>query len=176
MIHLMPRECPPELRPEQLAVEAEIRAAFRGVTREGGVSWSETDVIDSYGDEKEQDAARALDREICWEELVDDPSSWVDEHGIGSFNFLDPIGFRYYMAPAMIRCTRRLYGEFTSYALMIDSEYTKNRVSLFTPEQARATARFVRFMIAVADDNYGDAWVDAYRVYWSQFEPSPPSP
>lgn len=175
MIHLMSDPCPPEFLLEQLAVEAEIRAAFRGVTREGGISWSEATVIDDYGEEHERAAARLLDREASWESLVDDPSWRHDSHS-GGFPFLDPIGFRYYIAAAMVRSVRGLDPEQTGYALSIDSQFNRNLVSLFTPEQARATARFVRFMIAFDDPIVCKTWTEAYRVYWRHFEPCPPSP
>ena len=50
---------PARLKAEQLAVEADIRAAFAGVTREGGVSWTETDAIDYNSTAAEVAEARA---------------------------------------------------------------------------------------------------------------------
>ncbi len=93
---------PKHLEEEQVAVEAQIRAAFKGVTRDGGISWSETDSIDLHETEEQQAAARASDAEQCWEDLVDDPN-WDEGIGVGGFTFLDAIGYRYYIAPAMIR-------------------------------------------------------------------------
>lgn len=43
---------PKHLEEEQAAVEAQIRAAFKGVTRDGGVSWSEAESIDMYETEE----------------------------------------------------------------------------------------------------------------------------
>src|SRR5687767_9365526 len=113
---------PEGFRREQQAVEAQIRAAFRGVTRDGGISWSESVVLDCFGSERAQEQARAEDTERCWEDLVDDPS-WRHEVGAGGFPFLDPIGFRYYIAPAMIRCIRAGGGEWISYALTVDGGF-----------------------------------------------------
>lgn len=111
------------------------------------------------------------DTEKSWEDLVDDPN-WQHDPGIGGLNFLDPIGFRYYIAPAMVRCTRVGYGEFVGYALTIDSEYKEWQVSRADKRQAGAIARFVRFMIAThsADEIYGASWKQAYRVYWRQHD------
>ncbi len=179
---------PEQFRAEQQAVEAQIRQAFRGVTRHGGVSWSESVVNDDRGDDAERAHAREQDTESCWEDLVDAPS-WDHEVGIGGFNFVDPIGFRYYIAPAMIRCLRSGYGEFISYALTVEPEptglhvtghprwgphktFSRWRVSLITPPQADAIARFLRLMIAIhrasEDDIYGEAWEIAYETYWRQ--------
>ena len=97
---------PEHLREEATRVEDHIRRVFKGVKRDGGISWSGALVVDRRGSDDEIAAAALQDRESCWENLVDDPE-WDEEPGMGGFNFLDPIGFRYYIAPAMIRCTRR---------------------------------------------------------------------
>lgn len=163
----MEYEIPEKLKLEGQAVEAQIRAAWKGVQRTGGVSWSEAGVIDDNGTEDERNAAHALDREKNWEELVDD-SSW-DPHGGVEFSFLDPIGFLYYIAPAMIRCVRKGGGEFVGYALEV-----RDQGRLFSKDQNRVTARFVRYMVdvhkAVGNDIYGASWVNAYEEYWKQFD------
>lgn len=82
-----------DLQSEHQALIKEIHAAFAGVSREGGVSWSETRVLDMYGSDDERKAARAQDTDRSWSELVDDPK-WY-EIGIGGFSFLDPISVRY---------------------------------------------------------------------------------
>ena len=164
-----------QLEREARAVEAQIREAFKGVSRAGGVSWSESVADDRYDPHRAE--ARALDTEQRWEDLVDDPS-WDHQPGIGGFNFLDPIGYRYYIAPAMIRCIRKRCGEFVSYALGIDGDFKRGRVSLVDARQAHVIARFVRFMIAVhaaADDEiYGRAWRDAYLGYWKDYDRGTP--
>ena len=165
----MESSVPERFRREQQAVEAQIRAAFREVTCEGGISWSESVIVDGDGSGRTREQARAEDTERRWEDLVDD-SSWHHEVGMGGFNFLDPIGFSYYIAPAMIRCIREGGGEFISYALTVDGDFKEELVSLITAEQAHVIARFVRLMIAVhaavGDDIYGELWSDAYRSYW----------
>jgi hypothetical protein len=166
-----------QLERERQAVEAKIREAFRGVTRTGGITWSESVILDGDGSGRTREQARALDTESRWEDLVDD-KDWHHEVGIGGFNFLDPIGFRYYIAPAMIRCIRENGGEFISYALRIDGEFKRDLVSLFDARQSHATARFVRLMIAVHvtnhDDIYGKPWSDAYKIYWKKWDKGTP--
>src|SRR5262245_4001453 len=123
-------EIPAHLKSEQTAVEAEIREAFKGVGRDGGVSWTESINVDlPHGYEDDRAAARAKDVEKCWEDLVDDPA-WRHDMGVGGFNFLDPIGYRYYIAPAMIRCAREGGCESTGYALGIVGNFKEDLVSL----------------------------------------------
>lgn len=154
-------------------VEAAIRSAFRGVTREGGISWIESESIDLNWCQRDE-RARTNDKEQSWEILLDDPN-WCHESGIGGFNFLDAIGYRYYIAPAMIRCMRDRSGEFTAYALTIDGDFAERRASAINPGLAAAIACFLRFMCAVHsfkhDHIYGEIWRDAYIRHWRQFDP-----
>jgi hypothetical protein len=166
-----------QLEREIRAVEAEIREAFGGVTREGGVSWSESVIIDGDLSGRTREEARALDTESRWEELVDD-TNWYHDGGWGGFNFLDPIGVRYYMAPVMIRCIREGGGEFTSYAMDIKSDFKRGQVSLLNQQQLQAVARFVRLMIAMHAAS-GDficraPWVTAYENFWFYYDRETP--
>jgi hypothetical protein len=162
-----PRE-PEDLDSEQQAVEGAIRAAFKGVSREGGISWSEAEVIDGYGSMSERVAARTRDTERTWEELVDDPD-WNGDRSYGGFAFLDPIGFRYYIAPAMIQGARQRWGEYVAYALARPSDCAE-----LTEEQSRAVARFLRFMVrarkADDDETYAEVWQQAYDAHWHQYD------
>jgi hypothetical protein len=170
----MPKQLPDRLKPEQAALESQVRAAFRGVTRAGSVSWSETDEIDWCRNKRARRQARARDRDRSWEVLVDDAAWKPDKCSIGGFAFLDPIGYRYYLAPAMVRSLKTGSVEFLGYALHIDSDYTQEQCSLLTPAQRRVVARFVRFMIAwhsaIDDQNYGETWSRAYVDYWKTWD------
>lgn len=160
------------LEGERRAVEVAIREAFRGVTREGGISWNESVVIDGDLSGRTREEARTLDIESRWQDLVDD-KRWHHEPGVGGFNFLDPIGFRYYIAPAMIRCIREDGGEFSSYALNIDGDFKRELVSLLNARQADAVAQFIRLMIAIhtakKDELYREPWSTAYK-YWRRWD------
>ena len=105
---------------------------------------------------------------------MDDPR-WDHEVGGGGFSFLDLIGFRYYIAPAMIRCAREGSGEFVAYALTMDNDYRRRVLDGINNPQARAIARFIRFMIAVHeardDEIYGEVWRKAYDSHWRSFWP-----
>jgi hypothetical protein len=144
---------------------AEVYAAFKGVTREGGVSWSETRVMDGFGTEEQCVAARASDTEHSWEELVDDPR-WRADMGVGGFAFLDAIGFRYYLAPALIRELRQLpapgldFWLTASYCKPIQSN---GDVSL-NESQSRCVARAVEFFwkrSAQKDPDFAHRWDEA---------------
>ena len=180
----MQHSLPATLEAERTAVEADIRTAFRGVTREGGVSWSEADVIDSYGSDEERARARAKDLDTSWEALVED-SHWDHDTAGCNFCFLDPIGVRYYLAAAMIRCLRENDGQFTAFALTLNvdradlREYRLNQWSLLKPDHQRVIARFLRFMIAATwapGENMDDCyWREAYDSYWRTLYPDGPS-
>ncbi len=86
-------------RPELIEL---IKAAFKGVSRQGGVSWSETDVIDDYGTDEERRLAREGDSDQDWFEVASIPR-FSKDGGWGSFCFLDAIGFHYYLPAAMIQ-------------------------------------------------------------------------
>jgi hypothetical protein len=106
------------------ALIAKIFQDFAGVTRVGGISWSEASARDDYKtSEKELAEAGSRDTESSWEELVDSDNFWPEVlHG--GFNFLDPIGFHYYLAPAMVRglrtCQDLLRFEFDRQAVSDD--------------------------------------------------------
>lgn len=131
-------------------------------------------VIDNRGTDADRLEARQQDTDARWEDLVDDPNWFAEDFCIGGWNFLDPIGFRYYLAPAMIRALRRGGNEPLSYALCADGDFGREQVSLLTSSQLHTTARFVWFMIrthnAANDHIYGEAWNHAYRAFWREWD------
>ena len=172
------REIPVEMAGECQAVEAEIRETFRGVTRVGGVSWEETYVIDSYGSDEDREAARLSDRDHSWEELIDD-SGWETHIYLGGFNYLDSIGYRYYLPAAMIRCLRRWPEERTAFALTIQDkdprfgEYRQWQIALLNLEQSACIARFLRLMVLLnrrdGQERADCEWRKALESHWSKF-------
>lgn len=169
-----------ELEVERDALVKEIYAAFRGVTRENGVSWSEAAVMDRHGSMEERLAARAKDREEGWEALVKDPE-WQSRPYSGGWSFLDPIGFRYYLPAGMFRCVASGQDEGIQFHLTLYGESKldpKNarlhKWSLLTPRQRACVARFARYMIKVArvreykvEEEY---WTEALESHWKRFE------
>jgi hypothetical protein len=79
-----------------------LEHAFGGVTREGGVSWTqsiERDLLAVAG--KDFTVAHRED-DRSWREVAGDPG-WDPDAGIGGWAFLDGVGLRYYLAAAMWR-------------------------------------------------------------------------
>ncbi|MEI7575493.1 MAG: DUF6714 family protein [Armatimonadota bacterium] len=138
-------------RPE--LIEA-IKAAFRGVSREGGVSWSETDVIDDYGTEEMRAIARASDTDSEWEELILS-GTFLDDAAPGSFCFLDAIGFRYYLPAAMCQALMpeldtqgRFFGWHGSliyHLIEADRSIFREGFLLLSKEQKRVIANFITY-------------------------------
>ena len=69
---------------------------------------------------------------------------------------------------------RPLRLSFVAHALAVDGDFKRQLIEEINPAQARAIARFVRFMIAThttrGDDTCGDSWTYAYRVYWRKWD------
>lgn len=150
------------------SLEAEIFAAFQGVSRDGGISWSESKVIDERGSTEEQAAARELDRDSHWSELIENDDWDIFDREVGGFSFLDPIGYRYYLPAAMILTLREGadVGILFSLTLHVPHEgerpdgvvmmgdpimraFVQQRWSLFTEDQNRCVRRFAEFMIQI---------------------------
>ena len=174
---------PEHLAAERDALENEIREAFKDVTREGGVSWNETKVLDDYGSAEQAKNARASDADRNWMELAD--SDWDIGPGFGGFAFLDAIGFRYYLPAAMIRTLHdgeaagRCWGIEQPLTLQKGKkpsaqemrEYRLAQWSLLDLRQRRAVARFLQFMVAWNESTENwiemEHWQKAYESYWS---------
>ena len=131
-----------------------IKAAFGNVSRQGGVSWTETEVLDMYGSDAERATARKKDTDQRWTELID--GDGFRECGIGGFCFLDPIGFRYYLPAAIcISLTKRLDVAFTPNSLdfhfQTDSNVRPRNMELFDEAQLRAIAEYLWFQFAESE-------------------------
>lgn len=171
-----------DLERERDALIAEIHAAFAGVSRDGGVSWSETRVIDMFGSDDDRMAARARDTDRSWSELVDDPH-WNDT-GAGGFSYLDPISLRYYLPAAVIRTVRDDWNGDLSFHLTLQpnpanpkhalrwGDHFLERFSRLDDRQRRCVARFIRYMVArdQATCELPSHWQAAFDSYWHLVE------
>lgn len=172
-------DLPSHVAQQRIEALAAIRAAFRGARRSGGVSWSESRVIDNYGNETERAEARARDTDTSWEDLVGNPN-WKPSLGTGGFSFLDPIGFAYYLPAAMTRAILDGWGESTAFALTVNPpghglrDYRLEQWRAMDEGHGRAIAKFLRYMIALTehrgDEVDADTWRDALNSHWAQFE------
>jgi hypothetical protein len=164
----------PDLERRKVDLIREIFAAFDGVSRVGGKSWTDATAEDLYWTPEQQRESGLVDTDNCWQDLVDD-DSWRDAPGVGGFVFLDAIGFRYYIAPAMIRDVRRGYSEVLDFTLSCPPVHGKGRESslqqwsLLSDAQRRCIAAFVRFAIDRAFANDAGYELDNYQKAWDNY-------
>lgn len=170
---------PDDLDQHRQQIIEQIHAAFDGVSRHGGVSWSEAGVIDDNGSEEECRRARESDTDRSWTELVDS-RAWDPEDSDGSFAFLDAIGLGYYLPAAMVRCVRAEYDAAgLAFALTLTHKHyagahksTLENWSLLDDEQRACVAAFLRHMIRVCEEQGFDddarPWQEALDSYWRQ--------
>lgn len=164
-----------ELNAIRESLIAEIHKVFQGVSRVGGISWSEADVIDGYGTARERKEARRGDTETNWAELVDDPN-WRTCTLFGGFSFLDPIGFHYYLPPVLIRCLRgdeevpMLDCHLSDVSLDMGVEGSANLALLDGP-QRRCVARCVLYFARETDSVDGglNEWRELLNSGWQKY-------
>jgi len=153
----------------------EINTAFAKVRR-GNITLHETEVIDSYGSDKERRTARRQDTELRWQDV---PAPVIQAHP-SALSFLCPESFRYYIAAYMVWSLRHYNtsdsasSDFTIYALAPNTNkppdrWKLERFSLFSPLQARAVQRFLHFMVEHGDGRADTSQAElALRAYWNE--------
>lgn len=154
-----------------------ISSAFLGVSRVDGVSLHEAEVIDDRGTDDERSTSRLLDTDTKWEEV---PDSDIENH-ITTLNFVDPIGFRYYLAAYMVWALRHcdfsdsLSTNHTIYSLCLPTgerqrAWKLQQFSLLNNEQSFAVLQFLRYFAehtnGVSDDG---AAQQAISDYWGRY-------
>jgi hypothetical protein len=161
-----------ERRKQELIREVDV--AFDGVSREGGMSWVDSIAVDLYWTEDMKRESGLAEADTCWQDLVED-ASWGDDIGAGGFAYLDVIGFRYYVAPAVIRDLRCGSNVWLANALVCPPLHAKGRKStlqqwsLLSDAQRRCIAAFVRFAIDRAFANDEDGELDDYQKAWDNY-------
>ena len=166
---------------ERDALIQEITDAFAGVTREGGVSWSEAYAIDYQEEPDEFAKARERDKDTTWTELLENPE-WNPSPGMGGWSFLDPIGFRYYLPAGMMRSIREGYNVGIAFHLTLAEDHLKNwhlqKWSLLDDRQRLCVRRFLEYMAKVDEEDgyigYFGEWVAALNSYWNHAVPHSP--
>lgn len=131
----------------------EIRLAFRDVTRGGGVSWAQTEILDNYG-LPPRGKPIYHDRDDHWEDLIDD-AEWHLDPGVGGHVFLDEIGFRYYLPAAMIRSIRE--GDDSEMdGWLSGEECFRQKRTLLDDRQRNSVAQFIDFMESLKQDRHAE--------------------
>lgn len=171
---------PQHLTAERDALVADIHEAFRGVTRVGGRSWRDAYRSDYVGlAPNDRQLLEIPDNDRSWEDLVAGLAWEDDDLGGGGFTFLDAVGFRYYLAPAMIRCVHRGYGNVLPQKLKVPDpgeplrDLTLPQLSLLNEEQCRVVANFLQFMLTLdllkgSEISQSD-WGIALNSFWTPY-------
>jgi len=164
--------------PSATALIEEIYEAFRNVTREGGVSWSEAHVIDMYGSMEERDRARRQDKDKSWTELV--TTDWTPDAGIGGFIFLDPIGCRYYLPAAMVFTIRNDYSDLDFHLALDDADvrhWSGSRWSMLNERQRDCVKDFIEYMVEamtrLQNEHCAKDWLDVLASGWDRIYGTP---
>jgi hypothetical protein len=154
---------------------AEIENAFADVRRGNSITLHQARVLDDYGDEIVQAAARRKDTEIRWQDI---PDAWIEKLA-DTLPFLDPEGFCYYIPAFMIWALRHyetsdsFAGAAAVYAFGVNpsGEGQMARLRLFTPRQAAAIAHFLEYFAHRANGDHADNETaqEALDAYWQQF-------
>ena len=150
-----------------------ITAAFDGVWREDGVTLHQARVLDDYGDEEEQAAARKKDKDTRWQDV---PDRWIERDLANTLPFLCPKSFRYYI-PAFMIWSLKNYdradspaSDYTIYALELTDEIRDmqlERFQMFNDEQSGAIARFLDYFARSLDiPEHAERALDRH---WSRF-------
>lgn len=153
--------------------------AFAGVSRDGGVSLHETEVIDGYGSAEAAAQARALDRDRVWQDVPH--ADLEDVSGVGGVAFFDPVGWRYYLPAYMTwfvsgacDACRTDAAESMFYFLcpgLAKDAHVLARYQFLDARQRAAVAQFLRF-VARYIPSYRNGAEQALAAYWHAQSPT----
>jgi hypothetical protein len=176
----MERELPRRLVDDRNALIHQIEVAFRDVGLGRGTSWNEARALSGEEVRVETRAERRESMPIRWPEVAQDPN-WTPADRLGVWCSLDPVGFRFYLPAAMIRCLRGGLAAGLCHALTLplqgDEESSFHRWSVLDDAQKACVRRFAEFMRDLAcesgQDEYEEAWQDALDGYWNSVPTKP---
>lgn len=146
----------PFITDAETVILKDIYRSFDGVAREGGVSWSEAEVLENFDTFRIRDVfrkrvkARSLDTDTGWRELVGDPSWLVCP--TSHWHYLDAIGFRYYLPAAMVRCVQDREDVGIARFLSAGTDNERDQWRLLSAGQRQCVGRFVRYMARTCYD------------------------
>lgn len=147
-----------------------IEAAFRDIRLGSGVSLHQTEVLDEYGGEAEQAAARARDELDDWRKVAVDPELKA-VHGIGGPSFMDAEGLRFYL-PAYMTLALEEPGtdaiESVLFQLTHLSDYSRVRLAILNAAQREAVLAFLLWLRATDGGYWEPLLTKAIDEYWSR--------
>ena len=159
------------------ALFAQIAAAFDGVSRAGGVSLREGEVLDCYGSDKKRERARRQDIEKRWQDV---PNADIVLYRSSLF-FMDAIGFRYYLPAFMSYVLRHMDDtwqdewDITSVILtMLQVQQHSGKAyletyKLITYAQAQAIGSFLQYVVEHGEENNSYDAARIFRDYWNYY-------
>jgi hypothetical protein len=162
---------------EKAEVVAEIENAFKGISLGNGIGLYEAEAIDICASDKKTLQARFKDRE-SWQKWTEIPAEVI-----GSFYsalcFVDIEGMRF-LLPAYIKYAVENYESSSSasidspiYALLSNPVFAQSGIDeYFSPEQYAVFAKFLRFMVLEAGEEFVDAFCasQAYEKHWVKYD------
>lgn len=154
----------------------EIEQAFADVSLDDGVTLHQMQVLDDYGGEAEQLAARRKDPETRWQQISGEKLSRFFD----SMVFLDAKGFRFYL-PAFMR--HALITSFPSsgaadtdgvmFALQNGprNSYHEDGIKLLNPPQMQCIASFFHYFARSSESGWDSEARKALKAGWNEWTP-----
>ncbi len=151
----------------------QIVDAFAEVSLGNGVSLHEADMIDDYGTDEEQAAARRQDELLDWQRIPDED---MENHSF-VLCFMDDEGLRFHL-PAYMRFTLRRYRESESMSTdstlyrLCDPDCIKRLLAYLTGQQIDAIKTFLNTCLEIRDGGLDVRYVPLALRQWQGDEPA----
>ncbi|MCW1924564.1 CPCC family cysteine-rich protein [Luteolibacter arcticus] len=155
-----------------------IERAFRKVSRDGGITLHQMDLVDGnyLGTHIAMKIAEEEDPETRWQDIPAGKLSEFHE----SLVFLDDLGFRFYLPAFMTHALATAfpdiaYAEFNGVLWSLDGgpedPYRRDSIALLNLEQKQATAAFLQLIATFADGSDAGYAKKGLRKGWDAFVP-----
>ncbi len=162
----------PDLEQRRRDIIECVLREFKDVKRTGGVSWSQTFVMDDYGSEEEMSRAANKDTDTNWIDLARGDNWFLGIPGT-PWSFLDAIGTRYYIAAALLLDMER--GMSTGHEDLLTVGPWDDRLDLLTHDQLCVVAMYIRWKrecAAASEDVLLEMTLtDALAAGWDAYPP-----
>ena len=160
-------------------VIASIERSFHNVSRDGGITLHQMDLVDGGWPIKEEAMKRAEnnDPEIHWQDI---PAGKLSRF-YGSLAFLDKLGYRFYL-PAFMRHALTTaspdieHAEIDGVLWSLDGgpecDYRRDSIILLDREQKQATAAFLQLIATFAEDFQAAYARKGLKKGWAAYVPA----
>jgi hypothetical protein len=155
---------------------AEIEHAFADVSLDDGVTLHQMHVIDDYGGEAEQIAARLKDPETRWQLITAEKLSRFSD----SMVFLDAKGFRFYLAAFLRHALITAFpnsgstdNEGVMWALLNGPKHTyyEDGIKLLDPSQMQCITTFLHYFARSSESGWDGKAREALKAGWNEWTP-----